>query len=189
MLRRIVLAPGVTFDILCAGIGLYLLIGVTWTLTYIIMDNEVYGMTKGQASSTTAPDWEQSKLTPHGTGIRPFKPAGLALSAGASFIARGFSGDPNGLARMLVEAIEHPGFSFLQVLSPCPTYCPEQMLWKKQVRGFGDECTDDPILAAQRIQADDGMSTGIIFKRDYAVFESRVGTGTDLDTIEREFVI
>ncbi len=158
-------------------------------LTYIIMDNEVYGMTKGQASPTTAPDWEQSKLTPHGTGIRPFKPAGLALSAGASFIARGFSGDPNGLARMLVEAINHRGFSFLQVLSPCPTFCPEQMQWKKQVRGFEESSTDDPILAAQRIQADDGMSTGIIFQRDYAVFENRLSTASDLETIEREFVL
>ncbi|MCW8949316.1 MAG: thiamine pyrophosphate-dependent enzyme, partial [Sedimenticola sp.] len=44
-------------------------------LTYIVMDNEVYGMTKGQASPTTAPDWEQSRLTPHGTGLPSFNPA------------------------------------------------------------------------------------------------------------------
>ncbi len=158
-------------------------------LTYIMMDNEVYGMTKGQASPTTAADWNQSKLTPHGTGIRPFNPAGLALTAGASFIARGFSGDPNGLARMLVEAIEHPGFSFVQVLSPCPTFRPEQMQWKKQVRVFEENCTDDPILAAQRIQADDGMSTGIIFRREYVVFQAQSTAGDDLESIEREFVI
>ena len=54
-------------------------------LTYVVMDNQVYGMTKGQASPTTAPDWLSSKLTPGGTGIRPFQPAGLALTAGASF--------------------------------------------------------------------------------------------------------
>jgi 2-oxoglutarate/2-oxoacid ferredoxin oxidoreductase subunit beta len=84
-------------------------------LTYIVMDNEVYGMTKGQASPTTQPDWASSKLTPHGTGIRPFQPAAIALAAGASFIARGFAGDPNGLTKLLVEAIQHPGFAFLQV--------------------------------------------------------------------------
>lgn len=158
-------------------------------LNYIMMDNEVYGMTKGQASPTTAADWEQSKLTPHGTRIRPFNPAGLALTAGASFIARGFAGDPNGLARMLVEAITHPGFAFVQVLSPCPTFRPEQMEWKKQVRIFEETDTDDPILAAQRIQADDGMSTGIIFRQEYAVFQAQSTAGTDLEPIEREFAI
>ena len=119
----------------------------------------------------------------------PFNPAGLALTAGASFIARGFSGDPNGLARMLVEAIRHTGFSFVQVLSPCPTFRPEQMQWKKQVRGFEETCTDDPILAAQRIQADDGMSTGIIFSCEFVVFQPKDTAAADLESMEREFVI
>jgi 2-oxoglutarate ferredoxin oxidoreductase subunit beta len=135
-------------------------------LTYIMMDNEVYGMTKGQASPTTAPDWLKSKLTPEGTGIRPFKSAALALASGASFIARGFSGDPNDLARILVAGIEHKGFSFIQVLSPCPTFRPEHMDWKKQVRKFETETTSEPLVAIQRIVADDGMSTGIIYQRD-----------------------
>jgi 2-oxoglutarate ferredoxin oxidoreductase subunit beta len=139
-------------------------------LTYIIMDNEVYGMTKGQASPTTAPDWADGKLTPRGTGIRPFQPAGLALAAGASFIARGFTGDPNGLAKILVEAIRHPGFAFVHALSPCPTFRPEQMEWKRQVRGFDVEPTDDPVEAARRIQADDGMSIGVVYRNAYPVF-------------------
>jgi 2-oxoglutarate ferredoxin oxidoreductase subunit beta len=159
-------------------------------MTYIIMDNEVYGMTKGQASPTTAPDWADSKLTPQGTGIRPFQPAGLALTAGASFIARGFTGDPNGLARMLVDAIEHKGFSFVQALSPCPTFRPEQMEWKHQVRGFEQETTSDPIEAVQRIQADDGMSTGVIFRRQYPVFQPGGKSGDCmLESIESEFLI
>jgi 2-oxoglutarate ferredoxin oxidoreductase subunit beta len=157
-------------------------------MTYLIMDNEVYGMTKGQASPTTAADWGDSKLTPGGTGIRPFQPAGLALTAGASFIARGFTGDPNGLARLLVAAIEHRGFSFIQALSPCPTFRPEQMNWKRQVRAFEDQTTRDPILAAQRIQADDGMSMGIIYQTDAPVFEPGNGdTGDDVAQFEAEF--
>ena len=51
-------------------------------LTYIVMDNEVYGMTKGQASPTTQPDWTHSKLTPRGTGVRRFQPPAIALAAG-----------------------------------------------------------------------------------------------------------
>jgi 2-oxoglutarate ferredoxin oxidoreductase subunit beta len=158
-------------------------------MTYIIMDNEVYGMTKGQASPTTAPDWADSKLTPHGTGIRPFQPAGLALTAGASFIARGFTGDPNGLAKILVSAIEHKGFSFVQALSPCPTFRPEQMQWKHHVRAFETETTNNPIEAAQRIQADDGMSTGILFQNDYPVFSPGSGVESDAGSLESEFTI
>ena len=146
-------------------------------LTYIIMDNEVYGMTKGQASPTTDPDWDSSKLTPGGTGIRPFNPAAMALTSGASFIARGFTGDPNGLAKMLVAAIEHRGFSFVQALSPCKTFRPEQMEWKKHVGAFDEEPTADAALAAQRIGADDGMSTGIIYRREFPVCQPG-GRGT-----------
>ena len=158
-------------------------------LTYIIMDNEVYGMTKGQASPTTAPDWVHGKLTPRGSGIRPFQPTGLALTAGASFIARGFTGDPNGLAKILVDAIRHPGFAFVQVLSPCPTFRPEQMEWKHQVRGFEQQATSDPVEAAQRIQGGDGMSTGIIYRAGYPAFQPGRGESAGravLQAIERE---
>ena len=158
-------------------------------MTYIIMDNEVYGMTKGQASPTTAPDWMASKLTPQGAGIMPFQPAGLALTAGASFVARGFTGDPNGLAKILVSAIEHKGFSFVQALSPCPTFRPEQMQWKHQVHTFEAETTSNPIEAAQRIQADDGMSTGIIFRNQYPVFQPGTGVSGGIGSIESEFTI
>jgi len=158
-------------------------------LTYIIMDNEVYGMTKGQASPTTAPDWTDSKLTPRGTGIRPFQPAGLALTAGASFIARGFTGDPNGLAKILVAAIQHKGFSFVQALSPCPTFRPEQMQWKKHVTAFEEETSSDPVEAAQRIQADDGMSSGIIYRNEYPVFQPGAGVDHGMGSIESEFTI
>ena len=67
-------------------------------LTYIVMDNHVYGMTKGQPSPTTEPDWD-SKLSPGGTGLRTFHPLVIALASGANFVARAFSGDPNGTAR------------------------------------------------------------------------------------------
>jgi len=158
-------------------------------MTYIIMDNEVYGMTKGQASPTTAPDWADSKLTPHGTGIRPFQPAGLALTAGASFIARGFTGDPNGLAKILVAAMEHKGFSFVQALSPCPTFRPEQMQWKHHVKAFDEEISTNPIEAARRIQADDGMSTGIIYQHEHPVFRPGTGVDNGMGSIESEFKI
>ncbi|MGV6851022.1 MAG: 2-oxoacid:ferredoxin oxidoreductase subunit beta [bacterium] len=156
-------------------------------MTYIVMDNEVYGMTKGQASPTTDPLWDKSKLTPHGTGIRQFNPAAIALASGASYIARGFSGQPNEIARMIVEGIKHPGFSFIQVLSPCQTFRPEQKEWKKIVRPFTQQVTSDSQQAAHTIHADDGFSTGILFQADYPVFQPDYKQSQPVDDFANEF--
>ena len=129
-------------------------------MTYIVMDNQVYGMTKGQASPTTESGWEGSKLTPEGTGVDPFQPLAIALAAGANFIARASSSDPNGLARLIVEAVRHPGFSLIQVLSPCVTFRPEQSEWKHLVRTACVEVTDDLARASRRLQTDDGFNVG-----------------------------
>lgn len=133
-------------------------------IVYVVMDNEVYGMTKGQASPTTPEHWEQSKLTPHGPEVRRFQPCAIALASGASFIARGYSGDPNGLAHMLFEAVQHPGFAFIQVLSQCPTFCPEQKQWKKAVH-LEDVCTNDPVKAATFLHGEDGLAKGIFYRQ------------------------
>jgi 2-oxoglutarate ferredoxin oxidoreductase subunit beta len=156
-------------------------------LTYIVMDNEVYGMTKGQASPTTAPDWAQSKLTPHGPGVPSFNPAAIALASGATFIARGFSGDPNGITRLLVDAIRHPGFSFVQVLSPCTTYRPEQKEWKKIVQPLELEPTSNPAEAARRIQADSGMSTGMLYRTELPVWQPMNTPQTTVPELASEF--
>jgi len=156
-------------------------------ITYIVMDNEVYGMTKGQASPTTGPDWMHSKLTPHGTGMRRFQPPAIALAAGASFIARGFAGDPSGITKLLVEAIQHPGFSFLHVLSPCQTYCPEQKEWKHMVHDCRMAATDNAAEAARLIQADDGMALGLLYAERLPVWQPENRSSTTLTEIEEEF--
>ncbi len=158
-------------------------------MLYIVMDNEVYGMTKGQASPTTAPNWEKSKLTPHGTGTRPFNPAAIALAAGASFIARGFTGKPNAVTELIVRGIEHKGFACLQILSPCTTFRPEQKEWKKIVRPQKFEVTDNPIVAAQNIHADDGFSSGIIFKANYPVWQPELDIKCEVESFADSFKI
>ena len=159
-------------------------------MTYIVMDNEVYGMTKGQASPTTRPNWRNSKMTPHGTGIPSFNPAAIALAAGAGFIARGYSGVPSEVIRILVEAIQYPGFSFVQVLSGCVTFRPEQREWKEQVHPFvNDVPTDDRIKAAQIIQADDGLATGVIYATPFPVWQPENRKETGLAELEKEFCL
>ena len=131
-------------------------------LTYVVMDNRVYGMTKGQPSPTTEPDWDNA-LTPGGTGLRAFNPLAIALASGANFIARGFSGDPAGTARLIVEAIETPGFSFVEVLSPCVTFRPDQRDWRNAVRPAPVQPTSDIGAAARRLMTDDGFNLGVLF--------------------------
>lgn len=160
-------------------------------LTYVVMDNQVYGMTKGQASPTTAPDWEGSALTPEGTGVNPFQPLAVALAAGANFVARCFSGDPNNLAAILLEGIRHPGFSLIQVLSPCITFRPEQMEWKKVVRTAAVDFTEDAARAARRLMSDDGFNVGrVLYRGSRPAFEpERRATRVSLAEIERAFAL
>lgn len=155
-------------------------------ITYIVMDNRVYGMTKGQSSPTSAPDWA-NKLAPHGTGVRPFNPLAIALASGASFIARGFSGDPSGLTRLVTEAIEHRGFSFIEVLSPCVTFKPEQKEWKKLVEPGEFEVTSDAAQAARTIYEIGEFLTGLIFKADIPVWQPGLKAETDIEQIAEGF--
>jgi 2-oxoglutarate ferredoxin oxidoreductase subunit beta len=158
-------------------------------LTYLVMDNRVYGMTKGQPSPTTEADWD-SALAPGGTGVRPFHPLVIALASGANLVARGFSGDPNGTARLIVEAIQHPGFSFVEVLSPCITFRPDQREWRKEVHAAAVEETDDAARAARRIMTDDGFNTGILYRGTRPAFDTSVPAApADVADLEREFVL
>jgi 2-oxoglutarate ferredoxin oxidoreductase subunit beta len=90
-------------------------------LTYLVMDNSIYGLTTGQTSPTSALGMK-TKSTPAGNAEQPLNPLLLALSSGASFVARGFSGDPNHLAELVKRAIRHRGFAVIDVFSPCVTY-------------------------------------------------------------------
>jgi 2-oxoglutarate ferredoxin oxidoreductase subunit beta len=158
-------------------------------ITYVVMDNEVYGMTKGQPSPTTAPDWD-SKIAPGGTGISPFYPLVIALASGANFVARAFSGDPNGTTQILVDAIRHPGFSFVQILSPCVTFRPGQREWKKQVHPAPVKPTSDASQAARRVMTDDGFNIGVLYKGSREPYRQSVEQGIRFDrNIDEEFLL
>jgi 2-oxoglutarate ferredoxin oxidoreductase subunit beta len=90
-------------------------------LTYVTMDNEIYGLTTGQASPTSMMG-QRTKSTPTGVIENPIDPIALALASGATYIARGFSGDVKHMADLIANGIAHKGFSFVDALSPCVTY-------------------------------------------------------------------
>ena len=90
-------------------------------LLYIVMDNQIYGLTTGQTSPTSRIGMK-TKSMPFGNIEAPVNPISLALAAGATFVGRGFSGDQKHLTDLIKQGIEHQGFSFLDVFSPCVTY-------------------------------------------------------------------
>jgi len=114
-------------------------------LTYVVMDNQVYGLTTGQASPTTMKEM-RTKSTPRGNVELPINPIALALVSGATYIARGFSGDPGQMADLIAAGIRHKGFALIDVFSPCVTY---NMLntypwFKKRIYKLEDEAGYSP---------------------------------------------
>lgn len=98
-------------------------------ITFLLFDNSIYGLTKGQSSSTT-PYEMRTNSHPVGNPDTPLNPIKLALAYGASFVARGYAGNPQGLKDIIKQAIEHKGFSFIQILTPCVTFDKENKTWK-----------------------------------------------------------
>jgi len=90
-------------------------------ITVIVHDNQIYGLTKGQASPTTDAGYS-TKVQPAGVILEPFAPMEFAIALGCGFAARGFSGEPEHLTGLIVEAVKHRGFSLIDVLQPCVTF-------------------------------------------------------------------
>jgi 2-oxoglutarate/2-oxoacid ferredoxin oxidoreductase subunit beta len=89
---------------------------------------------------------------------------------------------------LLCAAIHHPGFAFVQVLSPCQTFRPEQREWKDRVHPCRVGTTSNHAEAARLIQLDDGMALGVLYAQHLPVWQPKPGTATTLAQIETEFV-
>jgi 2-oxoglutarate ferredoxin oxidoreductase subunit beta len=113
-------------------------------LLYIVMDNQIYGLTIGQASPTSVMGMK-TKSTPFGSVEQPLNPLALAIVSGATYVARGFSGDTRGLAELMYRGIEHNGFAFVDVFSPCITFNKDNTFafFKQRVKKL-EETEHDP---------------------------------------------
>jgi 2-oxoglutarate ferredoxin oxidoreductase subunit beta len=114
-------------------------------LLYIVMDNQIYGLTTGQTSPTSRLGMK-TKSMPFGNIEAPVNPISIALAAGATFIARGFSGEQKHLTELIKLGIEHKGFSFLDVFSPCVTYNHDNTYqwFRPRVKKLEDDSAYDP---------------------------------------------
>jgi 2-oxoglutarate ferredoxin oxidoreductase subunit beta len=114
-------------------------------LLYIVMDNQIYGLTTGQTSPTSRLGMK-TKSMPFGNIEAPMNPVSLALSAGATFVARGFSADQKHLTELIKRGIQHKGFSFIDIFSPCVTYNHDNTYqwFRPRVKKLEDDSVYDP---------------------------------------------
>ncbi|WP_254537800.1 thiamine pyrophosphate-dependent enzyme [Halomarina litorea] len=138
-------------------------------MVYIVFNNEIFGLTKGQ-TSPTSPKGHKSKTQPHGSAKDPIRPLSMSLSAGASYIARTAAVNPNQAKEIIAEAIEHDGFAHIDFLTQCPT-------WNKDAKQYVpytdiQQSEDHEFDITDRREAGEAM-----YEAETALHEGEVLTG------------
>jgi 2-oxoglutarate ferredoxin oxidoreductase subunit beta len=138
-------------------------------ITYLLFDNGVYGLTKGQTSPTSVLGFTTS-TSPFENHDQPLNPLMMLLSYGASWVGQAYAGWPHHLARMIQEAIAHRGFSYLHVISPCVTFDKTELTYKNmdvRVRDLPEEHDPTSRMEAMRLAAKkDRPALGVYFKEE-----------------------
>lgn len=137
-------------------------------LTYVVMDNQIYGLTKGQTSPRSSEGF-RTKSTPEGSIESTLSPLEIAMSAGATFVAQSFSSDIKQLTYLIEEGIKHEGFSLINVFSPCVTFNKINTYeWFKEnivnLEQFPDYDPTNRVVAMNKIMETNSMLTGLIYQ-------------------------
>jgi 2-oxoglutarate ferredoxin oxidoreductase subunit beta len=146
-------------------------------ITYLVHNNQVYGLTKGQASPTSDAGFV-TKTTPHGAPS-PVSPLALAIVTGAAFVARGYAGDVKQLSGLIKEGITSRGFSLVDILQPCVSFNHKNTYewYRERVYKLDDEKDYDPsdkIAALEKaMEWGDRIPTGILYRQERPTFEEQ----------------
>ncbi|MEE9457139.1 MAG: 2-oxoacid:ferredoxin oxidoreductase subunit beta [bacterium] len=145
-------------------------------VTTLVHDNLVYGLTKGQASPTSEEGFV-TKAQPHGPTAEPFDPIAVAVAMGASFVARGFSGEMDHLAGLIEQAIAWRGFSLVDILHPCVSFNKvNTFAWFKK-RCYPLPADYDPTDFDAAMKAayewDERIPLGVVYRKERDPFETR----------------
>jgi 2-oxoglutarate ferredoxin oxidoreductase subunit beta len=136
-------------------------------VNYILFDNSIYGLTKGQPSPSS-PMGFKTKASPDGSTDTPLNATLMALSYGASFVARLFAGDPEGITATLIQGIRHRGFSMFHVYSSCVTFDKQFKTWnnlKEKVHPLPESHDPSDLRRAIHEVLDDDFSMGVLYKK------------------------
>lgn len=155
-------------------------------ITYIVMDNQIYGLTKGQMSPTS-PQGMETKSSPGGNPEQPINPLQMALASGSSFIAQAFSGDVKQLISLIEQGMKHKGFSFINVFSPCVTF--NKILtydyFKKNLVNLDEREGYDRSnrgMAFNVVEETSSMITGVLYRKERKTLMESLpkGSGTNM---------
>ena len=145
-------------------------------MTYMVHNNQVYGLTKGQASPTSDLGFV-TKTTPLGAS-QPLNPLALALASDVSFLARGFAGDIEHLSKLLKMGIEHHGFALIDILQPCVSFNHKntfqwyrERVYKLEDKGY--EPSDKTAAITKAQEWGDRIPIGVICKQERPVYEEQ----------------
>ena len=151
-------------------------------ITYIVQDNQVYGLTLGQ-TSPTSDKGSKGPSTPEGVIEDPVNPIRLALSSDATFVARGFAGDIPHLVGLIEEGIKHKGFSLIEILQPCIIWNKERSYewYRKKVYSLKDEgyIADDRREALVKAKEEDKLAIGIFYQEEKKAYHEEVSSLTN----------
>ena len=142
-------------------------------ITYIIMNNQTYGLTKGQVSPTSLHD-QKSPSTPFGNLEEPMNVLATAIAADCSYVAQGASFRAKELTELIVEGIRHPGFSFIDAFSPCTAFNNTTQEWKEAVEVLPAEHDSSSRPAAFAAALTDPMGIGIYYRSERPTLDGRV---------------
>ena len=155
-----------------------------------VHDNQIYGLTKGQASPTSM-EGMKTKNQPFGVFSEQLNPMALAIALDCSFVARGFSGDSEHTKELIKLAVNHKGFSLVDILQPCVTFNRTNTHeWYKQ-RVYHIEPGHDPedkIQAFQKaLEWGEQIPIGIIYRNDRPILEERIPVIKDKPLVRQSF--
>jgi 2-oxoglutarate ferredoxin oxidoreductase subunit beta len=141
-------------------------------ITYLVMDNEIYGLTKGQVSPTSLFE-QKAPSTPYGNLEEPLNTLAFAIASGASFVARGASFNTKALTELIVQAVEHKGFSFVDALSPCVMFNNHQEEWKQAVTDVAPDHDVTDKVRAFELALRGGFSLGIVYREERETLDQK----------------
>jgi 2-oxoglutarate ferredoxin oxidoreductase subunit beta len=159
-------------------------------LCYIVMDNEIYGLTKGQPSPTS-PHGMEKKASPYGSPDNPVNPILMSIAYGATFVARGFSARPKEVTDLIKQGIQHKGFALLQIYSPCVTFNDTFDHFREHTAPLpADHDSSNRMLALERAMSEDPLYLGVFYKQERPTYDQQIealrdksGSQFDLDKL------
>jgi len=143
-------------------------------LCYIVMDNEIYGLTKGQPSPTS-PHGMQKKATPYGSPDNPVNPMLMSIAYGATFVARGFSARPKEVTDLIKQGILHKGFALLQIFSPCVTFNDTFDYFRERTAPLpADHDPANRMMALERAMSVDPLYLGVFYREERSTYDQQM---------------